>query len=455
MIQVNNPLQKGTLETNYLPLNSHLNENLNLDNQTTYLLSLLSISLLSRASVSSSGIEANGDSKQSVVSGNGRYIAFTSNATNLVDNDTNGVSDIFLRDRIKGITRRISVASDGTQANQNSFNPSISADGRFITFISDADNLVSGDNNKLADVFLYDTTNDIVKQISPPREALPPFTPTPTSSPVVSSALSASISPNGRYIAFSLLNFSSAKTAIVEYNRDDIYVYDYDTGITKNITSATPGGKHNNFFIANDGTVVYDKRQSINYSVSRPSASFIYNPQTQTTTLIAGLPQQLFQGLNTEVNSITSDGKFAVVNSELNNLVREDTNNAADIFVYDIANKTFRLASTNSNSKQGNSSSFLGAISGNGRFLAFSSTASNLVSNDTNGVEDIFVKNLTTGRTERVSSNIFGKQSNGRSFAVSVSDDGHVVTYSSDAKNLIRNDTNNKTDIFTARGFFL
>ncbi len=107
-----------------------------------------------RVSVNSSGIQANGDSYHASISADGRYVAFESSASNLVPGDTNGRMDIFVHDRITGITERVSVDSSGIQANQGCGSPSISADGRYVAFTSWASNLVPGDTNGKCDVFL-------------------------------------------------------------------------------------------------------------------------------------------------------------------------------------------------------------------------------------------------------------------------------------------------------------
>jgi archaellum component FlaF (FlaF/FlaG flagellin family) len=108
----------------------------------------------SRVSVSSTGTQANDISFVPAISGNGRYVAFTSAASNLVPGDTNGAVDVFVRDRRAGTTSRVSVSSTGAQANGYSYDPAMSADGRYVGFDSDASNLVPGDTNGVNDVFL-------------------------------------------------------------------------------------------------------------------------------------------------------------------------------------------------------------------------------------------------------------------------------------------------------------
>ena len=126
-----------------------------------------------RVSVDSAGVQGNSGSYDSATSADGRYVAFTSSASNLVAGDTNGFEDVFVRDRATGTTERVSVDSAGVQGNGNSYVPAISADGRYVAFFSSASNLVPGDTNATDDVFVRDRCPD-------GSCGGPPPTPTPT-----------------------------------------------------------------------------------------------------------------------------------------------------------------------------------------------------------------------------------------------------------------------------------
>jgi hypothetical protein len=119
-----------------------------------------------RVSVATDGTQGYDDSSSPSISADGRYVAFDSEATNLVSGDTNGTGDIFVYDTVANTTRRVSVASDGTQGNSNSSSSSISADGRYVTFYSNASNLVSGDINNAPDIFVYDTVTNTTRRVS-------------------------------------------------------------------------------------------------------------------------------------------------------------------------------------------------------------------------------------------------------------------------------------------------
>jgi Tol biopolymer transport system component len=119
-----------------------------------------------RVPVDRSGQQANDFSCCPAMSADGRFVAFASGGSNLVAGDTNGHTDVFVRDRVAQVTRRISVGPGGQQANRGSRDPAISADGRFVAFSSYASNLVAGDTNGHADVFVRDRRAQLTRRVS-------------------------------------------------------------------------------------------------------------------------------------------------------------------------------------------------------------------------------------------------------------------------------------------------
>lgn len=342
-----------------------------------------------RISVLSDGTQGNGSSDRPWISTNGRYVAFLSAASNLVSGDTNGVADVFVRDRQTGQINRISVASDGTQANNPSDKPSISADGRFVAFVSGASNLVSGDTNNTDDIFVRDQQTGQTSRISVASNG--------TQGDNYSDDLA--ISADGRYVAF-----ESRASNLVNNDSNgylDIFVHDRQTGQTSRVSVASDGTQGNN-------------------PSSRPA--------------------------------ISADGRYILFESGASNLVSGDTNGVTDVFIHDRQTGQTSRVSVASDGTQGNGNSwsYSSALSGDGRFVVFSSTASNLVSNDSNGNWDVFVRDRQTGQTSRVSVASDGLQGNG-SFQPSqsvISADGRYVVFSSYANNLVSDDTNNTQDIF-------
>ncbi len=167
-----------------------------------------------RASVDSSGNQANGMSYDSGISGDGRYVVFTSNASNLVSGDTNGYKDIFVHDQQTGETRRISASSSGTQADGDSYQPSISSDGKYVAFVSEATNLVVGDTNGVADIFVSDIRTGEIRRVSIDSNG----------NQANGASYHPSISENGRYVAFE----SKASNLVLNDSNgvSDIFIFD-------------------------------------------------------------------------------------------------------------------------------------------------------------------------------------------------------------------------------------
>jgi Tol biopolymer transport system component len=338
-----------------------------------------------RLSKSSAGVQGNGDSYPHSISPDGRDVAFNSRATNLVPGDTNGVSDIFVRDRQNGTTTRISKSSAGVQGDAESSDPSISPDGRYVAFNSRATNLVPGDTNGAWDIFVRDRQTGTTLRVSKNT----------TGAQGNDASYSPSISSDGRFVAF-----DSTATNLVTGDtngREDVFVRDRQNGTTARVSRNSAGVQGND-----------------------PS----YSP------------------------SLSSDGRYVAFYSYASNLVAGDTNAAIDIFVRDRqVGKTTRV-SKNTTGGQGNSGSYDPVITSDGRFVVFYSSATNLVPGDTNGVEDIFVRDRRTGTTTRVSTSSAGVQGDGDSSDSVISANGRYVAFVSAATNLVTGDTNGEEDIF-------
>jgi Tol biopolymer transport system component len=331
-----------------------------------------------RVSVDSSGGQANSISYSPSVNSDGRFIAFESDASNLVANDTNGDWDVFVRDLQTRTTERVSVDSSGTQAIGASFEASISSDGRFVAFNSRASNLVSGDTNSRLDVFVRDLQTGTTQRVSVDSSG--------TQANGIS--YSPSISSDGHFVAFT----SDARNLVPSDTNSqlDVFVRDLQTGTTERVSVR--------------GT-----------DTQADGAS--YSP------------------------SVNSDGRFIAFESDASNLVANDTNGDWDVFVRDLQTGTTERVSVDSSGAQATRASFSPSIGSDGRFVAFISRASNLVANDTNGDWDVFVRDLQTRTTERVSVDSSGAQATGASFwpgsLPSISSDGHFVAFTSDAPNLV------------------
>ena len=397
-----------------------------------------------RMSVSSRGSQGNGNSSGSSISRYGHYVAFGSDATNLVPRDTNGSRDIFFHNRETGVTRRVSVSSSGNQANSFSLESAISEDGQYVAFSSYASNLVPGDANGSADIFVHNRSTGVTRRVSVSTGG----------GQSDSGSSQPAISPNGRYVAFE----STASNLVPgdTNGEPDIFVHDRATGVTQRVSVSSSGeqgdGDSQSPTISSNGRYVAFISFSTNL-VPNDSNEFFYDVFVHDR--VAGTTQRVsVNSSGSEGNasssepSISADGRYVAFQSNAGNLVADDTNGATDIFLHDRTTGITSRMSVNSTGQQGNSSSGDPAISADGLAVTFSSAASNLVSSDTNGKGDVFVHGRETGITRRVSLASGGTQGNNHSVFPAISSYGRYITFSSEATNLVPGDTNSVIDVF-------
>jgi Tol biopolymer transport system component len=349
----------------------------------------LSPVLLERVSVTLDPAEQPNDwSHAPMLSGDGRFLVFLSDASNLVAGDTSEWMDVFVYDINANQVELVSVGLDGEPANEEPSRPSISYDGRYVAYNSLASNLVISDTNATQDVFLYDRELDITERISVGSDGAQIEQDAFTKRP--------SISADGRYVIF----YSNAHALAPDCAAADtfnVYLRDRQAGTTTLLTCGYDGYPANG---------------------------------------------------HSEYPTLSEDGKWAAFHSDASNLVEGDTNNLTDVFLYDIQNQqTFRV-SVASDGSQATSYSDLAAISADGRFVGFYSYASNLVEGDTNNTADVFVHDHQKGITELISRTWYGGPANNESDVPSISADGRYVSYYSYATNLVLGDTNGFTDVF-------
>ena len=384
-----------------------------------------------RVSVGVGGAQANGVSQAPSLSADGRYVAFDSLATNLVGGDTNGASDVFVRDRATGKIERVSVGPGGTQANGDSGLGRISADGRFVVFASNAPNLVPDDANGLGDVFVRDRQLGTTERVSlrPDGREFDSFT------------MAAAISADGRAVAFSA--------------EGQIFVRDRGAGTTTLASVADDGTPANDGClqpaISADGRYVGFASFATNLA---PGAGgnfagvFVRDRRAGTTTLASvglhGAPADSASWWP----SLSADGRHIAFASLARNLVAGDTNNRADVFVRDLPAGATRRVSVRTGGGQVGAESNFPAISADGRAVAFTSKAARLVPGDTNRQPDVFVRDVAAGTTERVSVSSGGAQADAPSSFPAISADGRVVGFSSAATGLVPGDTNGTEDAF-------
>ena len=401
-----------------------------------------------RVSVSSSGTEGNSWSDYSAISPDGRYVAFVSDASNLVTGDTNGKLDVFVRDTVANVTVRASVASNGSQGNDHSFSPSIAADGRYVAFASDAGNLVPGDTNGKSDVFVHDLSMGVTFRVSVYGG--------PDEMQAHGNSSSPSISADGRYIAFD--SDASDLVSGDTNGKRDVFVYDRSVRALTRVSVASDGTQGNDLSlspsISADGRYVAFQSSASNLvsgDTNEQEDIFVRDTVANTTTRVStgGWLGTYTQGNDDSWSpAISADGQYVAFLSDASNLTLFDTNGQTDIFVRDLVAGTTILGSAASDGRQGNTRAYAPAISADGRYVAFESDATNLVVGDTNGGPDVFVRDLVTGVTTRVSMTSDGAQGNAGSVSPAISADGRYVAFVSTATNLVAGDTNGKSDIF-------
>ncbi len=332
-----------------------------------------------RVSVSGDEVQGNGWSGSPAISGDGRYVAFRSLASNLVSDDTNGISDVFVRDLVEGTTVRASVSSDEVQGDGASLFCSISANGRFVAFESAATNLVEDDSNGKKDTFVRDLVDGATERVSVSSDEAEGDN---------TSGYSTSLSADGRYVAF-----MSYATNLVDGDTN---------GLTDAFVRDRVGGTTTRVSVATDGT-----QTSVHWGA--------------------------------EAVDISDDGRYVAFYSYASQLVPNDTNGSYDVFVHDtVTGTTTRVDITSAGAQTGGAR--YPSISGDGRYVAFATEASNVVPNDTNFRSDIFVHDRQTGVTQRVSVTPVGGQADDFSDRPSMSSDGGHVAFTSAANNLVTGD---------------
>ncbi|HAT13323.1 MAG TPA: calcium-binding protein [Microcoleaceae bacterium UBA11344] len=399
--------------------------------------------ILTRVSVNSLGKEGDRFSIKPSISADGRFIAFESTATNLVPGDTNNNSDVFVRDRLTEITTRISVNSTENQGKFDAFNPAISADGRFVAFESNSTKLVAADTNNTSDIFLHDRLNGSTTRVSVDATGQEGDRP----------SLNPSISADGRFVAF-----ESNSTNLVPgdtNNNSDIFIRNIETNTTTRVSVNSTGnqgniGSFNPSISANGRWVVFDSLADnlVAGDTNSTRDIFLHEIPTNTTTRVS-VNSSGNQGNSGSISAaISADGRFVAFESNASNLVTGDINGTSDIFVHDRLTNTTSMASINSTGDRANRSSFKPSISADARFVAFDSLADNLAPADTNGTNDIFVRDRDTATTTRISVNSEGQGADITSFNPAISATGNVVAFDSFATNLVPQDTNSSRDVF-------
>jgi Tol biopolymer transport system component len=399
-----------------------------------------------RVSIGVGGADTSANSNWPSVSANGRFVAFSSWANNIVPNDGNDQSDIFVRDLVTGTTRLASVASDGTQANGTSFTPSISADGDVIAFESTASNLVPNDTEGHGDIFVHVMSTGRTTRVSQ----------RPTGVGANEDSVEPSISANGKVVAFSSLASNLVPVAVNATGLCcDIFVHTLTTGQNKLGDPMLNGeGASDSFLPVLSSNGRYLAFGSWGCGIAKDveclDESNVYELDMHTGAMeLVSRAYSGKVGFGCGANpAISADGSVVAFISDGGNLVPHDTNGAYDVFVRDMTTGVTQRASVTSKEQQTNGGLGRVSLSADGTLVTFQSDAWNIVPNDDNQAQDIFLRDLRRGRTVRVSVSSSGAEANAYSSNAMISADGSTAVFESDASNLVRPDHNLTTDIF-------
>ena len=401
-----------------------------------------------RVSVGAGGVQGDGASTAGDISANGRFVAFSSSAANLVPGDRNGEEDVFLRDLVRNETYLVSTATGRKQGNRFSDRPAVSADGRFVCFESVATNLVPGDTNRDYDMFLRDRARLTTTRINerPGDRQSKGFIDI------------CDISADGRYTAFA----ADASRLVPDDTNGEVDVFLYDR-LSRKVERASLGAKDaqarggysfSAVLSASGRFVAFQSAASnlVGDPIGKGANIYVRDRQTGVTSLASrGLGGHGID-LGSSNPAISGNGRFVAFDANSSNLVPHDTNDADDVFLYDRATGRTTRVSVATDGAQADGSSAYPRLSDDGRIIVFQSAATNLVPGDTNGQIDIFMHDRITGITTRVSVDSQGRQGNGLSgYHFAVSPDGTMVAFTSDATNLVPGDTNGQTDVFLRR----
>lgn len=407
------------------------------------LLLSLPLQAMERASVSNTQAQANGNSYLVASSPDGRYVVFDSMASNLVPGDNNRQRDVFIRDRSLGTIERVSVGHAGIESPYLSRIPSVSDDGRYVSFETFGP-LLPGSSVHVFQVYRRDRVNGVTELVSA------------SSSGVAGNSLSSrsSLSADGRYVLF----YSRANNLVAGDNNgvQDVFLKDMQTGALETISLAPSGvrGNGDSFEAAmsSDARFISFTSMATNLTgstVARQRHVYLRDRQTSTTRLLSKSSTGSLANQPVFSPALSDDGRYIVFYSKASNLTSGTSGSKVQVFLHDVENSTTVLLSRNAAGSEGTDFSYSPSISADGRFVAFTSFASNLVSGDSNGVSDVLLLDRQNNETTIISQSESGQLGNGAVIGVpALSRSGNSVAFSTYADNLIESDTNNVADIF-------
>jgi Calx-beta domain/WD40-like Beta Propeller Repeat len=403
----------------------------------------------------------NGDSRKPTISADGRYVAFESSASNLVANDTNNTSDVFVRDLQTNTTILVSVNSAGTgPGNQFSNQAVISANGRVVVFSSSASNLAPNDSNNTVDVFARDLQTSTTSLVSINANGTNSGNDAsfPENVPK-DKAPRAVISKDGRFVVFDSNATDLVTLSDANGHGTDVFARDLQANVTSLVSinrlgTASGDGGGTQPVISGNGRVVFFQSSSTNLTANGAPFSFnLYarDLQTGTTTMVSVTTSN---GPSTGPSNLSyfpvasDDGRYVIFQSNANNYVVGDSNNHYDVFLRDLQTSTTSLVSVAAGGGPTANSDAIGSVmSADGRYVAFIGYGMEYVSTpDTNARNDVYVRDVLAGTTTLLSLNNAGTAAanTGGDYPV-ISADGRFVLFESSATDMVANPITNSS----------
>ena len=398
---------------------------------------------LTLASTADGGPKGNSSSQEPSLSADGTRVAFFSYASNLVEGDTNERADVFVKDLVTGELVRVSTAEDGTEANGLSAYPSLSADGTRVAFSSDATNLVEDDTDTYTDIYVKDleTGELILASVDANGDKGDEGGNRP------------SLSANGSRVAF--WSYASNWVAGDTELTADVFVKDLDTGELL-LASADQNGTRGNggsssASLSADGTRVAFESQASNLvggDTDGDTDVFVKDLPTDVVILASADGAGTSGNSSSAYPSLSADGNRVAFESLASNFGEGDTDTVLDAYVKDLVTGDLTLASVAEDGTEGDGNSRGARLSHDGSRVAFYTEASNLVPGDTDRATDVLVTELATGSLTLASTAEDGTKGNNGSFQPSLSADGSQVAFASVATNLDEGDTDQFQDVY-------
>lgn len=403
------------------------------------------------ASATSDGVSGDGWSSGAGMSADGRYVAFASEASNLVPDDTNTKTDVFTRDLADQTMQRVSVDGQGQQLATSSWAGSMSADGRLVLFTTEVPN----DGSVRYQLRLWDRAVGTSSPIPETSKAGRPL-----------NMGSAVLSGNGRYVVF------VTTEPLVRGDRDlhsDVYRLDLATRAVRRVTvtplarpvrdlTGAPSVSHSGRFIAFETTARLVKRDRAQSTRRTARDIYVRDMERRNPRLVTVSSAGVQANYDSIGAGVSAGGRYVVFSSMATNLVRRDTNGDWDVFIRDLRKGITQRVSVDSREQQGNRHSqgpmFGGpSITRDGRYVVFSSLATNLAPNSFPRVDpenggNVFVRDRRAGTTTTVSATASQEPANDISYVGAISTDGSLIAFTSDATNLDEGDSSYYTDVF-------